>query len=152
MKKIILAAVVGFTGLACTTGALAGSDNKSFNVLVTLTSACKLSTATDVNFGAYTSLQANPQPSSGGAFSVTCTNTMPYSLKFTSSAGGTTASGTIASVALAYTLGLSSVGGVGDGTAQAVNITGSMAANQAGDCSVAGCFGSDMTQVLYVTY
>lgn len=152
MKKILLATVVGLTGLVGASSALAGSDSKSFNVNVTLTSACKLSTVTDVDFGTYTSLQTTTQSATGGAFTVTCTNSLPYSLKFTNISGGATASGTVPTVLLAYTLGLSSAGGSGDGTAQAVNITGSMAANQAGTCSSASCSGTDATQVLYVTY
>jgi Spore Coat Protein U domain len=150
MKKLVLA--LGLASLM--TGAFAGSDNKAFNVKVTLQTACKMSTITDVDFGTYTSLQTTAQTSTGGAFTVQCTKSLPFNLKFTSITGATTGSGTIPTVLLDYTLGLNAVGANGDGTAQAFNITGNMVANQAGTCAAAGgtCTGTDTTQVLFVTY
>ncbi|MDO8455799.1 MAG: spore coat protein U domain-containing protein [Burkholderiaceae bacterium] len=147
MKKILIALAIAVISFS----AAAGSDNKPFNVKVTLTSACKLSTITDVDF-TYTSLQTGAQTATGGAFTVTCTKTLPYNLRFTNITGLTTASGTIPTVLLDYTLGLSAAGSTGNGLAQPFNVTGNMIAAQAGTCATGSCSGTDATQVLFVTY
>lgn len=152
MKNTILATVLAVSALASHGLAFAGSDTKTFNVKVELMSACKLSSITDVDFGTYTSLQQTPKSATGGDLTVTCTNNTPYYLMFGSAIGGMTSSGTVPSTDLIYTLGLSRGNGTGDGTAQAVAITGSMPANQPGSCAFGICAGTDATQVLYVTY
>jgi spore coat protein U-like protein len=148
MKKYLMAVTLA----ALASGALAaGSDSKPFNVKVNLVTACKMSSITDVDFGTYTSLGA-AATSTGGAFTVTCSDTLPYTLKFTSATGAVTASGTIPTVNLAYTLGLSAASGTGNGTAQSFSITGNMAAGLSGTCAAASCTGTDTSQVLFVVY
>lgn len=134
MKKLLLS-LAALSVAAFTFSASAASVSNPFNVKVILQSACKMSTITDVDFGTYTSLQAGAQTSTGGAFTATCTNSLPYTLKFVSATGGTTDSGTFPTVNLAYTLGLSATSGTGTGLAQSYNVTGGMVAAQAGTCA-----------------
>jgi Spore Coat Protein U domain len=137
MKKLLLS-LTALTMAAFSFTASAASVNNPFNVKVVLTTACKMSTITDVDFGTYASLGA-AVTSTGGAFTVTCTNTLPYTLKFVSATGAATDSGTFPTVLLDYTLGLSAAGGTGSGAAQAYNVTGAMVAAQPGQCSAASC-------------
>ena len=134
MKKLLLS-LAAVSMAAFTFSASAASVSNPFNVKVILQSACKMSTITDVDFLTYTSLQAGAQTATGGAFTVTCTNTLPYTLKFVSDAGAVTDSGTFPTLNLAYTLGLSAAGGTGNGLAQSYNVTGGMVAGQAGNCA-----------------
>jgi hypothetical protein len=134
MKKLLLS-LAALSVAAFALSASAASDSKPFNVKVILQSACKLSTIADVDFLTYTSLQTGAQTSTGGAFTVTCTNSLPYNLKFVSASGAATDSGLFPTVNLAYTLGLSAAGGTGSGLAQPYNVTGDMAAAQAGTCA-----------------
>ena len=75
MKRILTATAIA-AALAAGS-AQAGNTSGTFNVNVTLTSACTLSAVTNVAF-AYTSLQAAAANATGGGFSVSCTNTLPY--------------------------------------------------------------------------
>ena len=138
MKKLLLS-LAALSIAAFTFSASAASVSNPFNVKVNLATACKMSTITDVDFLTYTSLQAAAQTATGGAFTVTCTNTLPYTLKFVSATGAATDSGTFPTVNLAYTLGLSAAGANGSGVAQSYNVTGSMVAAQPGTCATAAC-------------
>jgi spore coat protein U-like protein len=138
MKKLLLS-LAAVSIAAFTFSASAASVSNPFNVKVILATACKMSTITDVDFLTYTSQQTGVQTATGGAFTVTCTNTLPYTLKFVSDTGAATDSGTFPTVNLAYTLGLSAPGASGTGVAQAYNVTGSMVAAQPGTCSTATC-------------
>ena len=141
MKKIltILAASTAAIGLS----AHAGTASQNFNVTVNLTSSCSITAGpTDVDF-TYTSFQGTAQPSTGGAFSVRCTNTLPYTMALDAT------SGTI--IGLNYTLALSAAGGTGNGAAQPYTVNGSMAASQSGTCAGATCSGSQV-RTLTITY
>ena len=76
MKKLLLSVAL----VAASFGASAASDSKSFDVRVKLLAVCKLSTISLVDFGDYTSMQTTGITSTGGAFTATCTNSLPYSL------------------------------------------------------------------------
>ena len=158
MKKILTATAVA-AALAAG-NAQAGNTSGAFNVNVTLTSACTLSAVTAVDF-AYTSLQAALQNATGGGFSVSCTNTLPYTFGLWAGTTGVTAPGaatinvTDNSVNLNYTLGLSAAGGTGNGAAQAFSVTGTMAGSQAGTCAAASCTNAaatNKTHTLIVNY
>jgi spore coat protein U-like protein len=158
MKRLITASLVAAALVSGT--AQAGSTSGTFNVSITLTSACTLSAVSDVTF-AYTSLQAGAQPGAGGGFSVTCTDTLPYTFGLQSGSGAATPPGaatisvTDDAVNLAYTLGLSAAGGSGNGVAQAYSVTGTMAGGQAGTCSAASCTNAtatNKTHTLIVNY
>lgn len=149
MKKLLLSVAL----VAASFGASAASDNKSFDVKVNLVSVCKLSTISTVDFGDYTSMTGLAGAVTGGAFTSTCTNSLVYNFHFASITGATTAGGTFPNTNLAYTLGLSATGGVGDGTAKAYNVTGAMAASQLGTCATTTCAETiNNAHTLYVVY
>lgn len=158
MKKILTASAIA-AALAAG-NAQAGSTSGTFNVNVTLTSACTLGAVTDLAF-AYTSLQAGVANATGGGFSVNCTNTLPFTFGLFSGTVGVTPPGaaTIAVndsvVNLNYTLGLSAAGGTGSGVAQNFSVTGTMAGSQAGTCAAASCTNAgatNRTHTLIVNY
>lgn len=141
MKKLsllaaALAASFAFSSQAATTSG-------GFNVTVNLTSACSITAGpTDVAF-TYTSFQGAAATATGGAFSVKCTNTLPYTMALDAT------SGTV--IGLNYTLALSAASGTGNGNAQAYSISGSMVAGQSGTCAAATCSGSQ-ARTLTITY
>ena len=147
MKKILLPLATALAVLGAT-GASAASNNTPFNVKVDLTSVCSVVGAiTDVQF-TYTSFQAGNAPSSGGNFSVKCTTGLGYSFTFV---GG--AAGTMPTTGLTYSL-TAPASGTGNGAAQALQITGTMAGGQGGTCATAGglCSDTDNTKQLTITF
>jgi spore coat protein U-like protein len=158
MKRILTATVIA---AALTAGnAQAGNTSGTFNVNVTLTSACTLAAVTAVDF-AYTSLQGAVANATGGGFSVSCTNTLPYTLGLFAGTAGATAPGTPTisvldnAVNLNYSLGLSAAGATGNGTPQPFNVTGTIAGGQAGTCAGASCTNgaaTNKTHTLFVNY
>jgi spore coat protein U-like protein len=159
MKRLILAAVVSAAALVAP-AAQAQSTSGTFNVNVTLTSGCTLSAITDVSF-AYTSLQGGVSNAAGGGYTVTCTNNLPYTFGLQAGTGAPTPPGTAtinvtdAVLNLDYTLGTNAAGGTGSGAAQAYNITGTMAAGQAGNCATGSCNNAasgNRTHTLIVNY
>ena len=158
MKRILTATAIA-AALAAG-NAEAGNTSGTFNVNVTLTSACTLSAVTNVAF-AYTSLQAAAANATGGGFSVSCTNTLPYTFGLQAGSGAATPPGastisvTDNAVNLGYSLGLSAAGGTGNGVAQNFSVTGTMAGSQAGTCAAASCTNgaaTNKTHTLIVNY
>lgn len=142
MKK--LTTILAATAAAFALNSQAATSNAPFNVVVNLTSSCAVQGAiADVVFD-YTSF-GGAVASTGGGFSVKCTNGLPYT--FSVAAPGGTVAG------LTYTLGTSAAGGTGNGAAQGYSITGSMAAGQGGTCATAGgvCSGTN-AHTLTITY
>jgi hypothetical protein len=92
----------------------------------------------------YTSFQAGPATATGGAFSVSCTNTLPYAVAITGAS--TSVQG------LTYGLSLSAASATGNGAAQPFTINGTMVSGQAGTCATATCSGTDATHTATVTY
>jgi len=159
MKKLVLAAAL-FSGVGISTWvAQAASTSGTFNVNVALTSSCSLSAITALDF-TYTSFQGVVANATGGGFTVSCTNTLPYS--FGLNAGGTasppgTATITVTDnvVNLQYTIATSAASGTGNGAAQSYNVTGTMASGQSGTCATASCTNAtatNKTQTLNVTF
>lgn len=140
MKKLsaALAIALATTGLS----AHAATASQNFNVTVALTSACTVTAPSNVAF-TYTSFQAAAANSTGGAFSVRCTNTLPYTLSLDATAGTV--------IGLNSTLALSAPGGTGNGNAQAYTVNGTMAAGQGGTCATPTCNGTS-ARTLTVTY
>jgi spore coat protein U-like protein len=158
MKRILTATAIAAALAAGNTQA--GNTSGTFNVNVTLTSSCTLAAVTDLAF-AYTSLQPGVSNATGGGFSVSCTNTLPYTFGLQSGNGAATPPGaaTIAvtdnAVNLGYSLGLSAAGGTGNGLVQPYSVTGTMAASQAGTCAAASCTNAaatNKTHTLIVNY
>jgi len=142
MKTLIASLLVaGAFGVATSDAA---NTSGQFNVNMTLTSTCSLSAVTAVDF-AYTSLQGGVANGTNGNFTVTCTNSLPYTFGLQSGTGAATPPGaatitvTDNAVNLQYVLGTSAAGGTGNGAAQAYNVTGTMAAGQSGTCAAASC-------------
>ena len=159
MKKLIIAALVG-GGAISTWIAQAASTSGTFNVNVTLNSTCSLSAINAVAF-TYTSFQGSAANSTGGGFSVSCTNSLPYTFGLqagngtASPPGAATITVTDDAVSLQYTLGTSAAGGTGNGAAQAYSVTGTMAAGQSGTCASASCTNasaSNKTQTLILNF
>src|SRR5260221_7461071 len=79
MNKRILLAVAVASMFAAIPAAHAGTATGNFNVTVNLTSKCEITAGpADVAF-TYTSFQTTAATGTGGAYSVRCTNTLPYS-------------------------------------------------------------------------
>lgn len=120
----------------------------NFNVTVNLTSACEITAGpSDVAF-TYTSFQTGDATSTGGAFSVRCTNTLPYTLSLDSTTGTV--------IGLNYSLSLSASSGTGAGLSAAnYTVSGTMHSGQSGNCAtsptVGTCAGSQ-ARVLTITY
>ena len=158
MKKLIASLMVaGAFGVATSDAA---NTSGQFNVNMTLTSTCSLSAVTAIDF-AYTSLQGAVANGSNGNFTVTCTNSLPYTFGLQAGSGAATPPGastvsvTDNAVNLGYNLGLSAAGGTGNGSAQSYSVTGTMAASQAGTCATASCTNgaaTNKTQTLIVNY
>jgi spore coat protein U-like protein len=119
-----------------------------------------LSAITAVAF-TYTSLQGAVQNGTAGGYTVTCTNSLPYTFGLQAGTGAATPPGaatitvTDNAVNLQYVLGTSAAGGTGNGAAQSYNITGTMAANQSGTCGVASCTNAaatNKTQTLILNF
>jgi Spore Coat Protein U domain len=150
LKKVVLAAALGLASFltVVSTSSVAATATGTFNVNITLTSACKVNSVSDVAMS-YTSLQTSAASSTGGAVSLSCTNGLPYTMALDSS------SVTDNAVNLAYTLSLSAASGTGNGTAQSYSVSGSISANQAGDCATASCTNTAATnkqRTLTITY
>lgn len=154
IKKVLVSMIAAFMLVApMVPVAQAGTIGPTnFNVTVTLTTACSATAPADVVF-AYTSFQVANQASTGGGFSVTCTNTLPYSMSLSA------ASGTI--IGLNYQLALpgQALGaagplpiGSGSGAVQALAITGQMASGQSGTCALATCTPAPNVHTLTITY
>lgn len=159
MKKLVLATLLGAAALQ--TGVTEGaSTSGTFNVTITLTSTCTMSAVSPVDF-AYTSFQGSAQNSTGGGYTITCTNSLPYTFGLQAGTAAPTPPGTATinvtdnAVNLAYQLGTSAVGGTGNGAAQSYNVTGTMASGQSGSCATASCANTaatNKTQTLILNY
>src|SRR4051812_32349328 len=84
MKKLVLAlaaaAVIG------TAPSDAATTSGTFNVNVTLNSTCSLSSIAALDF-TYTSFQGTASTATGGGYTLTCTNALPYSFGLQLGAG-----------------------------------------------------------------
>eukprot|EP01092_Planopodium_desertum_P013623 TRINITY_DN66563_c0_g1_i1.p2 TRINITY_DN66563_c0_g1~~TRINITY_DN66563_c0_g1_i1.p2 ORF type:complete len:147 (+),score=44.48 TRINITY_DN66563_c0_g1_i1:27-467(+) len=146
MKKLALIAALGLSSLAMSSHAATATGN--FDVTINLTSACLISSAPTAAF-TYTSFQGTAA-TFASSFNVKCTNTLPItSVTLDSTAVTDNATN------LAYTLALGAAPAAGTGVDQSINITGSMAANQAGTCATATCTNAAATnkqRTLTITY
>ena len=149
MKKLLSLLVLAMVSIA-TLPVQAATSTGNFDVKINLTSACVYTKTTDLQFN-YTSFQTAIQPqTTTGAFTVQCTNSLPYTLALDN------LSVTDLAVSLAYTLALSAAGATGTGLAQSYTVTGSMVAGQAGTCATtAACTNTSSTnkqRTLTITY
>jgi spore coat protein U-like protein len=170
LKKIAAVAIALSTvGIAGTS--MAGSATQNFDVVINLSSVCTLGAVTALDI-TYTSMQGVAGNSTGGGFTVTCTQNYPFTFGLVAGAGGS-APGTAGAtgidildgvVALNYHLdtvdsGNALVnGGSGQGTT-GVNfrVRGTIAAGQSGTCgAAASCTnagaGQNRTQTLVLNF
>lgn len=121
-------AVTLTVNLDSATGTLVG--NASFVPSVTVPDFCRLSTPPGNMALNYTSFSGSAA-TANTTFGVQCSNTTPYSMTLDVTSGS--------ALGLAYTLGLSTSSGSGNGIEQFHTINGSIAAGQGGTCAVATC-------------
>ena len=146
LHKLLISAAAAATFASIIPVAQAATTTPTgFNVTVNLTSGCEVTAGpTDVAF-TYTSFQAGAATSTGGAFSVRCTNTLPYTMALDSTTGTV--------IGLNYTLALSAAGGTGAGlTAASYTVNGSMASGQSGDCATTAVCTGTQARTLTITY
>jgi spore coat protein U-like protein len=156
MKKLTLVAMLALAGIG--TSAHAATATGSFDVTITLTSACRVVSAPTAAF-TYTAFQAAASTISS-SFNIQCTNLLPISsVRLDNGAGGLASAlsqnYTDAATNLAYTLALVTPPTVGTGANQSISLTGSMAADQPGTCATATCTNSasaNKTRTITVTY
>lgn len=151
MKKLSLLAAALLAGLV-SVSAQAVTATGTFNVDITLTSACKIATVPTVAF-TYVSFQATAVPAAD-IFDIQCTNLLPITSITLDSTAVTDAATNLAYTLTVGTL-LNPVPTAGTGAAQSIGITGSMAAGQAGTCAAASCnnaLSSNKTRTLTITY
>lgn len=123
-----------------------GTVSTNFNVDITLSPLCSVSTPAPLAF-TYISFQ----PAAAVAttpFTVTCPNGMPYTV-------GVSAGATDNAVNLAYSLVTSAAGGTGSGVAQNYAVNGTIAAGQGGSCTTVPCtnaLATNNVQTITVAY
>lgn len=156
MKRKLMLVLAALAALSGPAGAVTATN--TFNVSITLNSACQVVTVPTIAF-TYTSFQAGAA-TSNSSFDVQCTNTKSItSIRLDDGAGGVAAglgqSYTDNATGLAYSLTLSGVPATGSGLAQTVTITGNMAGGQSGQCNAASCTNAsstNRTRTITITY
>lgn len=143
MKKLVIAAAVAASTVALNVQAQVGVSLPAdpFDVTITLTPACQLSSGPADIALAYTSFGGAVSQSSN--FTVRCTNTLPYTMAL--DAAGGTING------INYTVALSAAASAGTGANQTHSVTASIAAGEVGTCAVGSCVGSQ-TRTLTISY
>lgn len=148
MKKLISIVCFGLAGVAATSSHATIATN-TFNVSISLTSVCEITTVPAAASFTYTSFQTSAATFSD-SFNIRCTNTLPIS-----SVTLDQTSVTDSATNLAYTLALETIPSAGTGAAQTIGITGTMASGQAGTCTSANCTNgssSNKQRTITVTY
>jgi len=150
MKKLAVSTIAAAAMFAATAPAAqaATANSGAFDVNITLTSACTVTTPGNLAF-TYTSL--GPAATATSPFDIACTTSLPYTVAVSGAAV------TDDVVNLAYTLAVTAPagGGIGTGAAQAYSIDGTIAAGQAGTCAGASCINTlatNKSKTVTVTY
>lgn len=154
MKKIALVAAMA-AALVSSFSAHAASVNGGFNVEITLTSACEITTAPGQITIGYTSFQGT-NATGNTTFGVRCTTALPYTISLGSASGtdnagfGPQTAG--ANTSLNYSLAVDGGGRTGTGlTAITHTITGTVASGQSGSCVTATCTDT-LAKTVYINY
>jgi len=164
MNKLLTAIITSTALFAVTAPAInAATAVNNFDVSVTLNSQCKATNSgtTTVDFGDYTAFQATAATGTPVGLTFDCTrNFSPTSVEFDTTNG--TAAGVGVLQGLQYTLTAAaptSVAGtaasttsIGTADVKTYNITGTMPANQAGDCATGSCGPVSHQRTLIVTF
>ena len=120
--------------------AQAATVSSTFNVNITLNATCLVSSISDISL-TYTSFQAGAS-SSSSPYTVTCTNSLPYTMAVGA------ASVTDSALNLTYSVTPSAASGTGNGAAQSYSVAASIAASQSGTCATASCSNAAATNKL----
>ena len=150
MKKLVASTITTAALITTAMPAQAAFVSSTFNVDITLTSACSVGTPANLTFS-YTALQVAAATATS-PFSVTCATGLPYTVTVSGSPV------TDDAVGLAYTLAITAPvasPGVGTGAAQNYSVDGSIAGGQAGTCITASCVNTaatNKTKTITVTY
>ena len=131
--KLASSAIVAAAMFTATAPAQAASVVTNFNVDITLTALCSVSTPANLAF-AYTTNQTTAAAATT-PFSVTCANSLPYTVGVSGASVIDSAVGLLYNLAVTAPVG----GGTGTGLAQNYSIDGTIPANQAGTCTTATC-------------
>lgn len=159
-KAAALALALGAAGFAGVSDA--ASTATTFNVMITFNSVCTMSSIGDVSF-TYTDNQAGPANATGGAYTVTCTTSLPYNVALQAGTGGAypgvSPSINVVDNALGLTYQLTTTGptavggGTGTGSAQNYVVGGTIAGGQLGTCAAASCpQGTNNVHTLWLNY
>lgn len=155
MKKLGFA-VAGLLAAVVSAPSFAASASNTFNVTITLTSACTVSAPANVAL-AYTAGGATVTGTT--STNIQCTNTLPYTLSLNGLKGAGVYAKTDASTGLNYTLAFNAAGtggadvtGTGTGAAVAQTIGVNIASGQFGTCATATCVGTAQVNTVYVNY
>jgi spore coat protein U-like protein len=147
MKKLaFMVAALGAMGLGAEVSEAAPTAS-TFNVNITLTSVCTMSSITNVDF-AYVANQGGVANATGGDYSVTCTNQLPFNVALQAGTGGAypgvsssitvTDGPTQLQYQLTTTAPTAALGGTGTGLPVSYKINGTMNPNQWG-CAGGSC-------------
>lgn len=144
MKKLIVSAAVAASLAGMVPAAQAATATSPFNVTVALTSACQITSVSDVAF-TYTSFQPGAAIATPAVIDLRCTNTLPYTLSLDAAAGTV--------IGLNYTLALPSAAGTGTGVSDVTHtITGGMVSGQSGNCATTAVCNGTSIRTLTVTF
>ncbi len=110
--------------------------------VVSIVAECRVSSTPAPLVLNYTSFSASAITASTG-FAVSCTNSTPYTMALDATSGSM--------LGLNYTLGLSSSSATGSGLPQNYSVTGTVAANQSGNCASASC-SATQARTITITY
>jgi len=164
VNKLIASVLASSALLAATIPtSIAATDNNDFNVSVTLSSQCKATNSgtTTVDFGTYTAFQAGAATGTPVNLTFDCTRGFsPSSVAFDTVNGTAAGVGVLQGLQYTLTAGApSSVAGtaastisIGTADAKTYNVTGTMPADQAGDCATATCGPTSHVRTLIVTF
>lgn len=147
LKKLAASTIAATMLLAAASSAQAvGTVSTNFNVDITLSPLCSVSTPAPLAF-TYTSFQPTAATATT-PFTVTCPTGIPYTVNVTAGA-------TDNAVQLAYNLALSAGAGTGTGVAQNYAVNGTIASGQGGACTTVPCTNAKATnnvQTITVAY
>jgi spore coat protein U-like protein len=130
LKKLAASTIAAAMMFAVTAPAQAATVSTTFNVDISLSPLCSVTTPANLAFN-YTSFQPLAATATT-PFTVTCPNLTAYTVSVSSGA-------TDDAVDLTYNLAVSAPGGTGNGVAQSYAINGTIAAGQGGTCTSVPC-------------
>lgn len=146
LKKLATSTIAAALFAAAAPAQAVGTVSTNFNVDITLSPLCSVSTPAPLSF-TYTSFQATPAAATT-PFTVTCPTGINYTV-------GVTPGATDDAVNLAYNLALSAGSGTGNGVAQSFAVNGTIPSGQGGACTTVPCTNAAATnnvQTITVSY